>query len=81
MTINDVQWWHFRGEEKLWSWWHLGFILPGRPVSPALEPMEVFWRGAEIQGLPPATRGDTASTDCSDMLDLHKKMLSQVSCC
>ena len=35
---------------------------------PAPEPREVFWRGAEIRGLPPADNGDTASTLCSDML-------------
>ena len=29
----------------------------------------MFWRGAEILGLPPATKGEAASADCSDMLD------------
>ena len=29
----------------------------------------MFWSGAEILGLPPATMGEAASADCSDMLD------------
>jgi len=47
----------------------LGFELPCRPWRPAPEPREVFWSGAEILGLPPATMGEAASADCSDMLD------------
>ena len=43
--------------------------LPWRPWSPAPEPREVFWSGAEILGFPPATMGEAASADCSDMLD------------
>jgi len=48
----------------------LGLALPWRPWSPAPEPREVFWSGAEILGFPPATMGEAASADCSDMLDL-----------
>jgi len=47
----------------------LGLALPWRPWSPAPEPREVFWSGAEILGFPPATIGEAASADCSDMLD------------
>ena len=47
----------------------MGFELPCRPWRPAPEPREVFWSGAEILGLPPATMGEAASADCSDMLD------------
>ena len=35
---------------------------------PAPDPSEVFCRGAEIRGFPPADRADTASTLWSDML-------------
>ena len=47
----------------------MGLALPWRPWSPAPEPREVFWSGAEILGFPPATMGEAASADCSDMLD------------
>ena len=34
----------------------------------------MFCSGAEILGLPPATIGEAASADCSDMLDLLEAM-------
>ena len=37
---------------------------------PAPEPSDVFWRGADMRGFPPAVDIGEASTDCSDMLDL-----------
>ena len=47
----------------------MGFKLPCRPWRPAPEPTLGFWIGAEILGLPPATMGEAASADCSDMLE------------
>jgi len=38
----------------------LAFNILEEGVSPAPAPSDVFWRGAEILGLPPAARGEFA---------------------
>ena len=77
-TIRLVQWLHFSGEEnvRIKNWCLArGFNRdPGTLVRPAPDPREVFCRGADMRGLPPAVERGDASTDCSDMLDRLEAM-------